>query len=55
MRRSKIYYLSDLKGKSARIKEKRTAVAAGKTPARTSRARKAKAEAPATSEAPAEA
>ena len=41
VRRSKIYYLSDLKGKSARIKEKRTATATGKAPARG--AKKAKA------------
>ena len=44
VRRSKIYYLSDLKGKSARIKEKRTAVATGKAGSKPARAgRKAKA------------
>jgi len=39
VRRSKIYYLSDLKGKSARIKEKRTTTATGKSGAKSPRAR----------------
>jgi large subunit ribosomal protein L19 len=41
VRRSKIYYLSELKGKSARIKEKRAPQAAAKAAAKASRAKRA--------------
>ena len=47
VRRSKIYYLSELKGKSARIKEKKAPVGSGKGTGKGARARKAPVEPPA--------
>ncbi len=52
VRRSKIYYLSELKGKSARIKEKRTAAPAAKGASK--RSRKAKPAVPETVTEPVE-
>lgn len=54
VRRSKIYYLSDLKGKSARIKEKRPASTASKASGKPGRARRVKAEEPSVPEPVAE-